>query len=87
MSKTKSSKVIINKTKKNNLIVTKYSIKMLNFYKPILQILEKESQTAHYFSIKKNSIMRNFLTYIFLQFSIFNKIINALNIKIKIKHM
>ena len=80
MSKTKSSKVTINKTKKNNLIVTKYSIKMLNFYKPILQILEKESQTAHYFSIKKNSIMRNFLTYIFLQFSIFNKIINALNI-------
>ena len=80
MSKTKSSKVTINKTNKNNLIVTKYSIKMFNFYKPILQILEKESQTAHYFSIKKNSIMHNFLTYIFLQFSIFNKIINALNI-------
>jgi hypothetical protein len=78
--KKKSLKVTTNQTKKNNLIVDNYSKKMFNFYKPILKILEKKSNIAHYLTIKENSIMRNFLTYIFLQFSEFNKIINTLNI-------
>ena len=73
-------KLTINQIKKNNLIVDSYSKKMFIFYKPILKLLEKESQIAHYLSIKKNNTMRIFLTYIFLQFSDFNKIINTLNI-------
>lgn len=80
MNKTKSLKFITNETKKNTLLVNKYSKKMFNFYKPILKKLEKESKIAQYISIKKNSQMRNFLTYIYLQFGIFNKIINTLNI-------
>lgn len=80
MTKTKSLKSVINQTKKNKLIVNNYSKKMYSFYKPILNTLEKESLTTQYFSIKKNSIMRNFLTYIYLQFSIYNKFINTLNI-------
>jgi hypothetical protein len=69
-----------NKTKKNTLIVSKHSKKMFIYYKPILKLLEKESNIAHYISLKENSILRNFLTYIFLQFNIYNKIINTLNI-------
>ena len=80
MTKTKSYKPVMNQTKKNKLIVNSYAKKLFSFYKPILKKLEKESNTAHYFSIKKNSIMRNFLTYIFLQFSVYNKFINTLNI-------
>lgn len=78
--KTNSLKHTINKTKKNKLTLNSYSIKMSNFYKPLLKKLEKESKIAHYFRIKENSIMRNFLTYIFPQFSEFTKIINTLNI-------
>lgn len=80
MTKTKSLKPVMNQTKKNKLIVNGYSKKMFSFYKPILKTLEKESKTGQYFSIKKNSIMRNFLTYIFLQFNVYNKFINTLNI-------
>ena len=80
MTKTKSYKPVMNQTKKNKLIMNSYAKKLFSFYKPILKKLEKESNTAHYFSIKKNSIMRNFLTYIFLQFSVYNKFINTLNI-------
>ena len=80
MTKTESLKPVMNQTKKNKLIVNGYSKKMFSFYKPILKTLEKESITGQYFSIKKNSIMRNFLTYIFLQFNVYNKFINTLNI-------
>ena len=76
----KSFKLTTNKTRKNNLIVNKYSKKMVIFYKPLLKKLEKESKIAHYFKIKENSIMRNFLTYIYLHFIEFTKIINTLNI-------
>jgi hypothetical protein len=78
--KTNSLKLTNNQTKKNKLPLNSYSKKMSNFYKPLLKKLENESNIAHYFNIKENSIMRNFLTYIFLQFSEFNKIINTLNI-------
>ena len=78
-NKTKSLKTTIHQTKKNALIVSKHSKKMLIIYKPILQKLEKESALSQ-FNIKENSIMRNFLAYIYLQFSEFNKIINTLNV-------
>ena len=78
-NKTKSLKLFVNQTKKNKLLVNSYSKKMFNFYKPILQILEKESQIAQIFSIKKNSTMRNFLTYIYIQFIEVNKFINTVN--------
>lgn len=78
--KTNSLKHTINQTKKNKLTLNSYSKKMSNFYKPLLKKLEKESKIAHYFRIKENSIMRNFLTYIYPQFSEFTKIINTLNI-------
>ena len=80
MNKTRFLKLTVNETKKNTLLVNKYSKKMFIFYKPILKKMEKESKTSHYISIKKNSIMRNFLTYIYLQFSIYTKFINTLNI-------
>jgi len=78
-NKTKSLKMTIHQTKKNTLIVSKHSKKMLIIYKPILKKLEKESSLSQ-FNIKENSIMRNFLAYIYLQFSKFNKIINTLNV-------
>jgi hypothetical protein len=78
--KTNLLEVAINKRKKNNLTITNYSKKMFHFYKPILKILEKETQIREYFSISDKSIMRNFLTYIYLQFTEVNKIINTLNI-------
>ena len=53
MTKTKSYKHVMNQTKKNKLIVNSYAKKLFSFYKPILKKLEKESNTAHYFSIKK----------------------------------
>ena len=64
-NKTKSLKLLINQTKKNKLLVNSYVKKMFNFYKPILQLLEKEPHIARIFSIKKNSTMRNFLVYIY----------------------
>ena len=79
-NKTKSLKLNVNIRKKNKLIVNKYSKKMCIFYKPILQILEKQPKIAQYFSIKENSIIHKFLIYIHLQFIEFNKIINSLNI-------
>jgi len=69
-----------NQTKKNKLLVNSYSKKMLNFYKPILKLLEKDTQIAQSFSIKENSTMRNFLTYIYFQFIEVNKFINTFNI-------
>lgn len=69
-----------NNSNKKTLILNKYSKKMLIFYKPILKILETESKIAENFSIKENSTMCNFLTYIFLQFNYYNKIISTLNI-------
>ena len=78
-NKTKSLKMTIHQTKKNTLIVSKHSKQMLIIYKPILKKLEKESSLSQ-FNIKENSIMRNFLAYIYLQFSEFNKIINTLNV-------
>jgi len=78
-NKTKSLKMTIHQTKKNTLIVSKHSKKMLIIYKPLLKKLEKESALSQ-FGIKENSIMRNFLAYIYLQFSEFNKIINTLNV-------
>ena len=78
-NKTKSLKMTIHQTKKNTLIVSKHSKKMLIIYKPILKKLEKESSLSQ-FNINENSIMRNFLAYIYLQFSKFNKIINTLNV-------
>ena len=80
MNKARSLKLTITEAKKNTLLVNKYSKKMLVFYKPILKKLENESKTSQYISIKRNSIMRNFLTYIYLQFSIYTKFINTLNI-------
>jgi hypothetical protein len=79
-NKTKSLKLLINQTKKNKLLVNSYVKKMFNFYKPILQLLEKKPHIAQIFSIKKNSTMRNFLTYIYAQFIEVNKVINTLNI-------
>ena len=78
-NKTKSLKMTIHQTKKNTLIVSKLSKKMLIIYKPLLKKLEEESALSQ-FGIKENSIMRNFLAYIYLQFSEFNKIINTLNV-------
>jgi hypothetical protein len=54
-NKTKSLKLLINQTKKNKLLVNSYVKKMFNFYKPILQLLEKEPHIAQIFSIKKNN--------------------------------
>jgi len=79
-NKTKSLKLLINQTKKKKLLVNSYVKKMFNFYKPILQLLEKEPHIAPIFSIKKNSTMRNFLVYIYAQFIEVNKFINTLNI-------
>jgi hypothetical protein len=69
-----------NQTKKNKLLINSYSKKMLNFYKPILKLLEKDTRIAQVFSIKENRTMRNFLTYIYSQFIEVNKFINTLNI-------
>jgi hypothetical protein len=69
-----------NQTKKNRLLMNSYSKKMFNFYKPILKLLTTESHIAQSFSIKNNSTMRNFLTYIYLQFIEVSKFINTLNI-------
>jgi len=77
---TRSLKLNVNKTKKNKLTVNSYSKKLVNFYKPLLKNLEKESKIRQIFSIKENSIMRNFLVYIYTQFIEYNKIINTLNI-------
>lgn len=79
-NKTKSLKLLSNQTKKNKLLVNSYVKKMFNFYKPILQLLEKEPHISQIFSIKKNSTMRNFLVYIYAQFIEVNKFINTLNI-------
>ena len=79
-NKTKLLKLLSNQTKKNKLLVNSYVKKMFNFYKPILQLLEKKPHTAQIFSIKKNSTMRNFLVYIYTQFIEVNKFINTLNI-------
>lgn len=67
-------------TKKTKLLVNNYSKKLLNFYKPILKLLEKDTRIAQLFSIKENRTMRNFLTYIYTQFIEVNKFINTLNI-------
>jgi hypothetical protein len=84
-NKIRSLKLIANKRKNNNskkktLTMNKYSKKMFIFYNPMLKILEKETNISYYFSIRENSIMHNFLTYIYLQFNYYNKIINTLNI-------
>ncbi len=79
-NQTKSLKLLVNQTKKNKLVMNSYSKKMFNFYKPILKLLTKESQIAQSFSIKNNSTMRNFLTYIYLQFIEVSKSINILSI-------
>ena len=71
-NKTKSLKLNVNIRKKNKLIVNKYSKKMCIFYKPILQILEKQPKIAQYFSIKENSIIHKFLNH--------NKYINYLSL-------
>ena len=69
-----------NQANKNKLLMNNYSKKMFNFYKPLLKLLIKESHIAPYFSIKNNSTMRNFLTYIYLQFIEVSKFISTLNI-------
>ena len=69
-----------NQTNNNRLLMNSYSKKMFNFYKPLLKLLTKESHIAQSFSIKNNSTMRNFLTYIYLQFIEVSKFINTLNI-------
>ena len=69
-----------NQTKKTKLLVNNYSKNLLNFYKPTLKLLEKDTRIAQMFSIKENRTMRNFLTYIYSQFTEVNKFINTLNI-------
>jgi hypothetical protein len=69
-----------NQTNNNRVLMNSYSKKMFNFYKPLLKLLTKESHIAQSFSIKNNSTMRNFLTYIYLQFIEVSKFINTLNI-------
>jgi len=69
-----------NQTKKTKLLVNNYSKNLLNFYKPTLKLLEKDTRIAQMFSIKENRTMHNFLTYIYTQFIEVNKFINTLNI-------
>ena len=69
-----------NQTKKTKLLINSYSKKLVNFYKPILKLLTKDTRIAQIFSIKENRTMCNFLTYIYIQFIEVNKFINTLNI-------
>ena len=69
-----------NQINKNKLLMNNYSKKMFNFYKPLLKLLTKEPHIAQFFSIKNNSTMRNFLTYIYAQFIEISKFISTLNI-------